>query len=1508
MSNPKIETAFPLTPLQEGMLLETLRSPSSGVYNGQCSVTLVGPLDEDRLKAAWAHLIRRHLALRSFFAWEGREQPLQVVRENVDLPWRSMDWSTWPEEEHGHAWEALLAADRRSPFNVEAAPLMRLLLVRTADGEHRLLWTVHHALVDGWSARLVLDEMLEVYGVLARGPVPDRLPPSSFAKFITWLEQRDSQAAERYWTERLEGLGDGTRLRLGVDRFEGASRAIAKEKLPLALAGRLRMSPSRLRVTPNTVAVGAWALVLSRHIYEGAEVTFGVTTAERPPEITGVGESVGPYINTVPVRIPMPEGQSARSWLETLQELVDEAREHSAGGLGDIARWADLAPGGALAHSLVVSESFPPDLVERRESDELRIDALEVSTPSDLPLALLVHATNDAELHLEYDTASYSPSEARGVLEVTVRAIESVLDAGESDLPADDLENAVLLGDEGRRVLIERLGTADGSEPPVHDVLELFEMRAAERPDAPAVRDTEGMLTYAELDAAANKRASTLLETVGSLSPLVAIPAERRTETVVSVLAVLKAGLGYTLIDCAQPQARRDVMLKHADLVLGEVDQDRWPVSRVSVAEDEHRHPTNLTASASDDDIAYVVWTSGSTGEPKGVVVERGHLARSNAARLAWYAGAEPTSFLMMSSFAVDSSVAGLFWTLSTGGCLVLPAEQAEQDMHSLAKLLEEASVTTTLLVPSLYRTLIEEVGVERLSALRTVIVAGEACSEELVVLHRRELPGVALYNEYGPSEATVWATADDLSGGSPVSIGRPVPFARVYVLDALGRLMPRGAPGEIVIGGGTVARGYLGDQERTADRFLPDPFVSGGRMYRTGDLGCFGTDGRLHFLGRIDDQIKLRGFRIEPGEVEAALASHAAIREVGVSLAPSGGGGAKRLTAAYVPVDVESDSAELKRFLARRLPAYMVPARFLAIDRLPRTQAGKLDRSSLATLVATSGESEERPRDASRSEAEETWVRIWQDVLGLEYVGVHDDFFESGGDSLLSIRVMARAVSAGLSVTPESFFRGPTIAELSAGFESAPEKADQGTVVGTAPLTPIQHWFFRTITTGRDHWNQSRLLRTPDWVDVTILREAIVALVTHHDALRTRFVEQDGGWIQDFTSEPNDAPLRTIDLVDKADREAVIEAEADAVHASFELSEGQLFQAVFFRETGAAGILLLVAHHLVVDAISWSILIDDLETLLSRAKDVEAPRLPDKSCSFRAWALALTESAGEPDAVSRAAAWLRSLDGPSGSTAFLPVPNTVADAVRATIVLDRSATEHLMGVVSNELDARPEALLLSAVLVAWRRTTGRDRLLLDVEGHGRDTIRRDVSRTVGWFTVTVPMALRLERDSIRRAVVVARGALEGSPGVRGLYGMLRDLTPDQEVRDSLSRFDGPPVLFNYLSAIERASGADRLLAFCEGTGGVKRSSSAPRGYVVEINAWLADGHLMVDVETPAGLRTPDAPINFAGTLRRALEELAVFARDEGPLMDLVGLDDRAVGRVADLLAEADGA
>ncbi len=1074
----RVEDAYPLSPLQHGILFHSLESADPATYLGQFTFQLAGPLDAQALRRAWQAVAARHPVLRTAFVRRPTGEDVQVVLRDVEVPFEEHDWRSAPAAGHPRGLDEFLAADRARGLDLSSAPVMRVSLVRTGDEAWRLVWSHHHVLLDGWSVPLVMGEVFAAYAALLAGREPDLPPARPFAEYVAWLAGRDAAAEEAFWREELRGIGAPTRL--GIERDAGAERGpqdLCELVLPADATDALRSLARRHRLTLSTLVQGAWALLLSR--YSGEEdVVFGATMSGRGAGLPGMESRVGLFINTLPVRVRVPVQAPLLAWLEELQERQAEMRAVEHTPLVEVQRWSEVPRGTPLFEHILVFENYPASAATV-EGAGLALLGSRVAERSSYPFALLVAPGDTLEFRALFDTARFDGDAVERLLGDLAALLAGMArtpggrvgEVGEPGPLPDSSVGAPLPEDAGR---------------PVH--LRIVEL-ARRTPAAVAVSHGAARLTYGELDARSEALAAVLRGLGVGPETRVAVFAGASPEAIVGILAVLRAGGAYVPVDPAYPRERiaylledsaARVLLARDDLraavpdfggeivtldgtplppapspARGEGENDttngegqealpqNW--GRVaSLSEPGGGPPADAsTVPVDPESLAYVIYTSGSTGRPKGVQVTHRGLARSTAARFARYP--EPVrGFLLLSSTSFDSSVAGIFWTLCSGGALHVPLGDAGRDPARLVELGAREGVSHLLCVPSLYAAVLDEVELRPGWSPAAAVVAGEACPRELVERHARLLPGTALYNEYGPTEGTVWCTVHECrpdEGAARVPIGTPVPGARVYVLDRTGRPAPVGVPGEVHVGGGGVARGYLARPGLTAGRFVPDPFAErpGGRMYRTGDLARRLADGALEFLGRTDQQVKVRGFRVEPGEVEDALLGHPAVREAAVAAREERGGA--RLVAYVVLRDGEAmDAAGLRDFLRERLPEPLVPSAWVALDAIPRTPNGKTDRGALPAPEA--GEAV-RAHVEPRTETEARVAAAWAAVLGVEPVGALDDFFDLGGHSLLAMQAVSRIRQAlEVELPVHAIFDHPTVERLAAEIDRRQDEA----------------------------------------------------------------------------------------------------------------------------------------------------------------------------------------------------------------------------------------------------------------------------------------------------------------------------------------------------------------------------------------------------------------------------------------------------------------------------------
>ncbi|HYC62720.1 MAG TPA: amino acid adenylation domain-containing protein [Thermoanaerobaculia bacterium] len=1041
---PDIETILPLSSLQEGLVYHTLHDASAhDVYTVQLCVELSGPLDAARMRNAANALVARHENLRAAIVQEGLVRPVQVIAREVDVPWREVE-------------------DDGARFDLAHAPLLRFSLVRTDDDRHRLTLTNHHVLLDGWSMPILFNELLALYN-------GDALPPArSYADYLAWLTRQDQQSAIETWRAYLSGLEEPTRLErraLSPSTHPDGLRARRSREVELSseLTALLQRLTRREGLTQNTLLQGLWAVLLAR-LTGRDDIVFGVTVSGRPPELAGVEVMLGLFINTLPLRAQLAPGKRLSTLLHEIQNDQTRLMPVQFAGLADIQRAAGI---GQLFDTLVVFENYPLDAAEAR--GELQIVAADGRDATHYPLSLAGIPGDRMRLRFDYQRSQFSREEIESLAARFIGFLEQAThDPLLHELHFPDLERPALSPSDvldGLRARRSRLDSDD-------TLTELFERQVAQRPDAIALVDGETALTYRALNERANRLAHALLAYGARTGDLIGIALERSADMIVAVLATVKAGAAYLPLDPEYPAARIAAMIDDASpailLTTREFRACLPQSARVLLIDEEHDAPAHdptdpdRTAPLLPQHPAYVIYTSGSTGPAKGVVVTHRSVVRLVV----------DTNYLQLdthdrvaqgSNASFDAAVFEVWGALLHGARLVIMRREALLDPHALDRAIHDAGITVLFLTTQLFNQVALEMP-SAFSALRCLLTGGENADPERFRDVLRAAPPQRLLHMYGPSETTTYATffpvdaiADD---ATHVPIGGPIANARTYVLDSSLHPVPIGVAGELYVAGSGVAQGYLERPALSAERFVADPFANGERMYRTGDLTRRLENNTLEFLGRADRQIKLRGFRIEPGEIEAALTSHEDVAQAAVMLRgkqlvayvvasphpafghprPASGTRATHgdlLPSARGEGARRADEGSLRNALRDRLPDYMIPSTFVFIDSLPLTPNGKIDWRALPVPV-------EQRREVRRpsSDLERVIADVWRDVLGVDAIGTDDNFFDLGGHSLLLARVLAQLrtrLSAELTIV--DLFRYPSVGALAARLQPAREK-----------------------------------------------------------------------------------------------------------------------------------------------------------------------------------------------------------------------------------------------------------------------------------------------------------------------------------------------------------------------------------------------------------------------------------------------------------------------------------
>jgi amino acid adenylation domain-containing protein len=1036
MSNSNIEAIYPLSPLQEGMLFHHLLNPEATAYVVQMSCTFRGDLDVASFKRAWSRVIERNAVLRTFFTWEQRDKPLQVVLAQMPLPWTQYDWRDVSPTEHEIRFTSFLADDRKRGFDLAKAPLLRFTLIQVEENCYRFVWSFHHILLDGWSMPLLLKEIFAFYNAYRSGQELELEEPRQFRDYIAWLRRQDPAATEGFWRETLKGFTVPTPL--VVDRpATGDSESGDDDyselsvRLSETVTAKLNALAQRNELTLNLLVQGAWAILLSRYSGE-RDVLFGATSSGRPVDLRGVGSMVGLFINTLPARVRITPGDLLIPWLKKLQEQQLDARQHEYTPLVSVQGWSEVPRGQSLFESLFIFENYPVSTALREPAIGLHVEDVRVREKTNYPLIAVSAPGPELLLKIGYEHRRFDEATIGSMLGHFQNLLECM--AARPEQRVIDLE--LLTEVERARMLREwnDTRTSYAQESRIH---ELFEAQVGRTPDSVAVSFQGEQLTYRELNARANQLARHLRRLGVGPETLVAICMERSTEMIVAVLGVLKSGGAYMPLDHSYPQGRLSFMLddSRAAVLLTQqallrnlpeskaltlcIDRD-WDLIKGESTE----NPAYTTTSRN---LAYVIYTSGSTGRPKGVMIDHRGVINLAAAQIKAFEIQPSSRVLQFASFSFDASVSEFFATLLAGATLILEAQNALMPGPEFAELMRSRGITIVTLPPSILAALEPE----SLPDLRTIVTAGEACSKELV---SRWQAGRKFINAYGPTESTVCATMGEcVDADQKPSIGRPIDNVRVYLLDEYVHPVPVGVAGELHIAYDGLARGYINRPALSAEKFIPNPFddEAGGRLYKTGDRARYLPDGQIDFLGRIDNQVKVRGYRIEPEEIEQVFKQHPSVMDI-VVIVREDTPGDKRLVAYLVARPGQTlEMSELRNFGKEKLPQYMMPSAFVVLQSLPLNPSGKVDRKALPE--PDKGEATtDAPYLPPQTELERIVTGIWQQVLKIEHVSLNDNFFDLGGHSLLMIQVQGKlraALKRNIAIT--ELFKYPNVSDL---------------------------------------------------------------------------------------------------------------------------------------------------------------------------------------------------------------------------------------------------------------------------------------------------------------------------------------------------------------------------------------------------------------------------------------------------------------------------------------------
>lgn len=1502
---------YPITPEQEHMWLIQQVDPATYYFNHSHAFRLQGHFDLAAIQRAVDEVVCRNENLRTFFP-EIEGKPQARVLPELQIPVELEDISGVPAEDREEHILRLVNTEISRAFDLLNGPLVRFKVYRASQDDHALLFIVHHLVTDFVSYSLLEKEIFAVYAAFSRG-LPSPLPelPVQYGDFAAWLDGWvKSGASERqaeYWMKRL---ADVPLLDLPTDLPRPPFRSFHGQRLYWLLPDLLWEKFKQLTFTANvtrfTAFITAYAVLLWQHTGKD-DIAIAVPISNRKHHETQL--LIGYFLNTVVVRLDLSGNPSFSELLRRGRATMLEAMANADVPFESILNKLHIARDPSRAPLVETSFAFATDSgTIGLDGLPLKVERLKAHYRS--AWMDLNFAVNDID-YLAAVFFDYIPELFfHSTIERMMGHFELVLNEVVADPHKPLSELNLLTAQEQHQLLVEWNQT--GVEVPNDCVHQLFELQAAQAPNAKAVVCGQRSLNYAELNQRSNQLAH-YLRTLGVGPEVrVAVCISRGLDLVVAVLAVLKAGGAYVPLEPDYPSERLALMMKDSEALALLTQEQLLPQlsafggTVVTVdsqwAEIAQESTQNLNSQVVPDNLAYVIYTSGSTGKPKGAMIRH----RSPAVLVRWalsvFLPEELAGVLASTSICFDLSIFEIFVSLSCGGSVIV----VENALSLLGETQNRDQVTLINTVPSSMRELVRSRSVPE--SVRTINLAGEALTEDLVRDIYSTTCAQRVFNLYGPTEDTTYSTyawlARSKTRGS-MPIGSPIANTQVYILNEWLKPAPLGTAGELYLAGEGLARGYLGRSDLTAERFLPNPFstTQGERMYRTGDSARYLPDGKLEFCGRADQQVKLRGYRIELGEIESALTRCDGVAQAVVMVREDRPG--ERRLAGYLVANPGAtlNTAELRDSLAKTLPDYMVPSALVVLDKLPVTSNGKLDRKALPAPDFSPAPVKRPPR----THEEKVLCSLLTEILGIPEIGLGDNFFNLGGDSILSIQLVSRMRRAGLVITSRDVFQQQTVEALAEVVRPLNQQVSAARNAGTGilPLTPIMHWLCER-GGPIQRFSQSMLLRVPGGLDRRHLIGALQALLDHHDALRLR-LENGGRTLEirpagSLQAETCFHRCSVEGLTDDA-RNALMLEQARAAEMRLSPEAGSTVQAVWF-DNGVknAGRLLLTIHHLAVDAVSWQILMPDLTAAWQSLTAGRSPVLAPCGTSFRQWSEWLALEARNPDRLGEMEFWkfrLSHAEVTFFEKAFDPQRDTLATARHLTVTLSTDITASLLNHAPAALGVRINEILLAALVLAvakWRQARGQEQgsaLLLDLEGHGREEIFSDVdlSRTAGWFTTLFPVCLEFEGlklneawgggDGLAQTIKAVRQQLRAVPDNGLGYGLLRYLNP--ETAPALAALSRPEILFNYLGRFATSEESDWIASVVLGAGADPELVLA---HGLELDVLSLDRssgpELKATWSWAPALLSEDAVQDLAREWFNALELLVVHARQQG--------------------------
>ena len=1492
MNKPTIE-GFRLSPQQKYIwsLQQIDRSLPNRV---SWTILIEGNLDLKKLETSLQTVINKYEILRTTYrCLSGMTIPLQVINENTTPSINYQDISSLAPSQQEKI-QVITSELNQLSLDVEQNSILYLSVIIISPIRHILTISLPSLCVDTRTIHNLTQEISYYYALSNQiEEIADE--PLQYADIAEWqnetIEQEEAKLGIDYWQKYCNFNLFNQNLpleKINHQKTDFQPQNLNWE-LNLDLFKNIEALAEKYNISISTFFIACWQILLYR-ITGQTEIIIGNLSDGRKYE--ELESAIGLFANYLPLTGHLQNHLKFSDLLPHITQSINEAENWQ--------EYFTTTQLERLDHNQNQLSYFSSCFEYEQQQGPFYANETRFSINEQL-LYLerfkvklkVVHQENSLLAEIHYDQSLFTLTEIQALLLQLQNLIAEVIKKPEAAIGSLNI-----LSVEEKQQLLFDFNKTENNYSQNKYIHQLFEQQVELQPNKIAVAFEDEKLTYAQLNTRSNQLARYLQRLGVRPETIVGIYLERSPLFLISLLAILKVGAAYLPLDPNLPIEGLVFRLQDADVntvitqqkLLSNLSQSTLKI--ISLDTDagtiSNEKKDNLSSKITPNNLVYLLFTSGSTGKPKAVAVEHQQLLNYYYAIIEKLNLETCQSFATVSTFAADLGNTIIFPALGLGACLHIISQERASHPEALAKYFHQHSIDCLKIVPTHLSALLTSSEPEQILPKKCLILGGEVCSWKLIEQLQSYTPSCQIFNHYGPTETTIGASVyqvgskielNDYQKSKTVPIGRPLPNIQIYLLDANLQPVPIGTPGELYISGAGVTRGYFNKPKLTKDKFITNSFIPGQRLYKTGDIARYLNNGNIEFIGRVDHQVKIHGYRIELGEIETALLKHPAIKESVVIVRADQT--AKKRLIAYTVTDFTQtvSNDELRNFLQQKLPEYMVPNTFVQMQALPLTSNGKVNRAALPD--PTNQERSSKNFVPPRNLVEKQLAELWSQILGVDRVGVNDNFFELGGDSILSMQIIAKANQAGLQIAPKQLFEKPTIAELALLVNQISTNhkinAEQGLVTGEVPLTPIQQWFFEQDFADSHHWNQSFLFQVEQTLNPIILEQTLQHLIAHHDALRLRFDRNESGWKQISTLPSETVVLTTIDLTSKTPDEqtAEISTRATKLQKSLNLSDGPLIKVALF-ELGAdqTSRLLIVIHHLVVDGVSWRILLSDLQQVYQQIAQGEVVKLPAKTTSFKNWAEKLQEYARSPKIHQELEYWLNS------SNLHTPLPvdfsdgkNTISEAETISVQLNTTETQQLLQKVPAIYQTQINDVLLTALLEAFKGWTGQEVLAIDLEGHGREELFPDVnvSCTVGWFTTLFPVILDTKGLSQAEDILLTVKETLRSIPERGIgYGVLKYMTdPKIKLNSQVAQ-----VKFNYLGQSDPQNINSSLLTPARESKGISRSLQGNRSHLIEINGIVTNHQLKLNWTYSKAIHRQKTIENLANSFIEKLQKL----------------------------------